>query len=106
MMVGRRVKLQIDRPVCPQGERKLHVTGLTCVSREGVTKLSNVCFWSATVGNRDSNPSTVSPSVVSAPMRWSAMCLTLSARSKSLVFQSTLRPVWDSISRSINSWTA
>ncbi len=44
MMVGRRVKLSIDRPAAELGERKLHVTGLTCVSREGVTKLSNVSF--------------------------------------------------------------
>ena len=44
MMVGRRVKLQIDRPLCEHGERKLHVTGLTCVSREGVTKLKDVSF--------------------------------------------------------------
>ena len=44
MMVGRRVKLEIDRPEAPKGERKLHVQGLTCVSREGVTKLSNVTF--------------------------------------------------------------
>ena len=44
MMVGRRVKLEIDRPACARGERKLHVTDLTCVSREGVTKLSGVNF--------------------------------------------------------------
>ncbi|NLI21201.1 MAG: ABC transporter ATP-binding protein [Clostridiales bacterium] len=44
MMVGRRVKLEIDRPVCPRGDRKLHVTGLTCVSREGVTKLKDVAL--------------------------------------------------------------
>lgn len=44
MMVGRRVKLQIDRAACEKGERKLHVTGLTCISREGVTKLADVTF--------------------------------------------------------------
>ncbi len=44
MMVGRRVKLEIDRPACPLGERKLQVQGLTCVSREGVTKLRDVSF--------------------------------------------------------------
>jgi simple sugar transport system ATP-binding protein len=44
MMVGRRVKLEIDRPVCAHGDRKLHVTDLTCVSREGVTKLSHISF--------------------------------------------------------------
>ena len=44
MMVGRRVKLEIDRPACEKGDRKLHVQGLTCISREGVTKLSNVNF--------------------------------------------------------------
>ncbi|MCE5343987.1 MAG: ATP-binding cassette domain-containing protein, partial [Eubacteriales bacterium] len=44
MMVGRRVTLEIDRPVLAQGDRKLHVEGLTCVSREGVTKLRNVAF--------------------------------------------------------------
>ncbi len=44
MMVGRRVALEIDRPVLPRGERKLHVTDLTCISREGVTKLSGVSF--------------------------------------------------------------
>ena len=44
MMVGRRVKLQIDRPAAPVGERKLHVTGLTCISREGVTKLKDINF--------------------------------------------------------------
>ncbi len=44
MMVGRRVKLEIDRPAVPRGERKLNVKGLTCVSREGVTKLSHVSF--------------------------------------------------------------
>ena len=44
MMVGRRVKLEIDRPVCPRGDRKLRVQNLTCISREGVTKLSDICF--------------------------------------------------------------
>jgi ABC-type uncharacterized transport system ATPase subunit len=44
MMVGRRVTLEIDRPAPNPGDRKLHVEGLTCVSREGVTKLSDVSF--------------------------------------------------------------
>ena len=44
MMVGRRVKLEIDRPTLPRGERKLHVQNLSCVSREGVTKLHQVNF--------------------------------------------------------------
>jgi len=44
MMVGRRVKLEIARPACERGERKLQVEGLTCYSREGVLKLSNVNF--------------------------------------------------------------
>jgi len=44
MMVGRRVKLEIDRPAVPRGDRKLHVQNLTCISREGVTKLSDINF--------------------------------------------------------------
>ncbi len=44
MMVGRRVELSIDRPACPRGERKLHVSDLTCMTREGVIKLDSVSF--------------------------------------------------------------
>jgi general nucleoside transport system ATP-binding protein len=44
MMVGRRVTLEIDRPIHPRGDRKLHVQDLTCISREGVTKLDHVSF--------------------------------------------------------------
>jgi len=44
MMVGRRVKLEIDRPAVARGERKLDVRSLTYISPEGVTRLEDVSF--------------------------------------------------------------
>ncbi len=44
MMVGRTVKLNIDRPTYPDIHEKLRVKDLTVVDEEGVKKLDNVSF--------------------------------------------------------------
>ncbi len=44
MMVGRAVSLNIDRPRYGNPQKKLIVSGLTCVDDEGITKLKNVSF--------------------------------------------------------------
>lgn len=48
MMVGRSVKLNIDRPKYENPRKKLIVEGLTCVDEEGITKLEDVSFYANT----------------------------------------------------------
>ncbi len=48
MMVGRAVKLNIDRPKFENPNDKLVIEGLTVVDGEGITKLDNVCFTAKT----------------------------------------------------------
>ncbi len=47
-MVGRAVKLNIDRPKFENPNDKLVIEGLTVVDGEGITKLDNVCFTAKT----------------------------------------------------------
>ena len=44
MMVGKKVSLNIERPDPVSPKERLHVKGLTCISREGVKTLSNASF--------------------------------------------------------------
>ncbi|MCQ2412732.1 MAG: ABC transporter ATP-binding protein [Sphaerochaetaceae bacterium] len=48
MMVGHSVKLNIDRPVYPNPQDKLQISGLTVVDNDGVRKLDNVTFTAKT----------------------------------------------------------
>ncbi len=44
MMVGKRVELNIERPIVENRVKRLQITGLNCVDREGVQVLKNVSF--------------------------------------------------------------
>lgn len=44
MMVGKKVSLDIDRPLPVNTEKRLEVKGITCVSKEGIKTLNQVQF--------------------------------------------------------------